>query len=404
MGSICGISNLTPVESAIPGNVLSDVNVEMISIGANWSTVQPSTGSGPFTHGTDNWSYFATGGGTGQIQRAVANGKRVIVGIADGGGFASGLNSHDSSPENGSVPDWVATDMGVNPAGIVNVRNKVFVRSDGVCIPVWYDPTFKARKKSMMAAFANFLFNTGPLTVAEKAAIVGVRFGICNSLTDDWNMPSTPTDINTWAASHDYTTIKMHDMAIGPAADGLIDQAMTSFPNQYILTPLAGDNNNLDLTQANMWGTYYKDNPTMALANKIADDAWAAYPGRHISAQNSLSAHMSTDFSAFQQRIYDAGRLTGGQSVWRCSGDPTWRMCNPHGAPDGSGTNEDPDNPGVFLTPDQIARRTFLNCRSFINTYFEYYQVDIQQLPRPTPYAYGLYHQPVTPLGHIVRL
>lgn len=383
VGSIHGISNLTQVGNPIPASILSHPAIELVTLGATWGEVQPTNAT------TFDFSYYANLLGTGQIQLAVAAGKRCIVGVGTGGGFVSGRDSLTGNPTHGNIPDWVATEMGVAANGIVDVPGKVFVQADGPCNPCFWQANFHARRKALIQAFANFLFTTGPLTAEEKNAIVGLRMGIFNANTDDWNIPSKPADVAKWLSVHGYSTFTMRDTALD-----MVATMASSFPNRYLILSMGNTKNNLDAA-ASAWGGIYAADIAFALANKIADDAWAAN-GRFITAQNSLTAHLTTDQSAFQQRIYDAGRLTGGQSTGAVLGDANWSMCNVNE------TNEDPDNAGQYLTPDQILRKAFLKCRSFINCYYENYQLDGVNLPEATAYGYSLYHEPLA-AAHISR-
>jgi histidinol-phosphate phosphatase family protein len=104
---------------------------------------------------------------------------------------------------------------------------------DGVqtTIPVFWDPTFLAKKKAMIAALgAHFTSNTA-------IKIVCVSFANANS--EDWSVPHTPADVSAWEALG-YTSDKVLD-----AGKQIIDAAMAAFPNQY-LTLAVGGNGNLD--------------------------------------------------------------------------------------------------------------------------------------------------------------
>src|SRR5881398_2180415 len=94
-------------------------------------------------------------------------------------------------------------------------------------IPVFWDPTFLAKKKAMIAAVgAHFTNNPAVKIIAASFA---------NSSSEDWSVPHTATDIGNWFAVG-YTTDKLID-----AGRQIIDATMAAFPNQYVTLAIAGN-------------------------------------------------------------------------------------------------------------------------------------------------------------------
>src|SRR5207237_955451 len=95
-----------------------------------------------------------------------------------------------------------------------------------VTIPVFWDPTFLAKKKAMIAALgAHFTNNSAVKIVAASFA---------NAKSEDWNVPHTDVDVQNWLAAG-YTSEKLLD-----AGKQIIDATMAAFPNQYVTLAIAG--------------------------------------------------------------------------------------------------------------------------------------------------------------------
>jgi len=136
---------------------------------------------------------------------------------------------------------------------------------DGVTttIPVFWDPTYLAKKKNMITALGAH-FATNPTVKMVTASFA-------NAASEDWNIPHTPDEVTTWLAAG-YTAEKMLD-----AGKQIIDSTMAAFPSQYVCLAVAGDGG------LNQTSTYLAAN-TVASAN-------LTWPGRLIVQINSLSNH-----------------------------------------------------------------------------------------------------------------
>ena len=126
-------------------------------------------------------------------------------------------------------PAWVT--------GAVTDAGGLFVtfESDGIqtTIPVFWDPTFLAKKKAMIAALgAHF---------ASNAAIKIVSASFANASSEDWSVPHTPPDVANWLAVG-YTSEKMLD-----AGKQIIDATMAAFPSQQVTMAVAGNGHTRDV-------------------------------------------------------------------------------------------------------------------------------------------------------------
>ena len=167
---------------------LDNPDVMGISIRQGWSDLEP-------TEGNFDWSFLDS-----EVAKAAAAGKQVMLRI----GTQSGK------------PAWVTT-------AIQNAGGLFFTfDDDGVptTIPVFWDPTYLAKKKAMITALgAHFTNNpTVKIVVASFA----------NATSEDWNVPHTDADVANWFAVG-YTTDKLVD-----AGRQIIETTMAAFPNQYV--------------------------------------------------------------------------------------------------------------------------------------------------------------------------
>ena len=135
-------------------------------------------------------------------------------------------------------------------------------------IPVFWDPTYLAKKTDMIRALgAHYASN-------RSIAIVSASFA--NATSEDWNVPHTSADVVNWFAVG-YSTAKVLD-----AGQQIIDATMEAFPNQYVCLAINGDGPTLDN------GSCDALTATCAAATAIAN-ADASWPGRLIVQINSLS-------------------------------------------------------------------------------------------------------------------
>jgi hypothetical protein len=316
-----GVFSLSPAGVPCQDTVLSNPSVDGVGIRQDWRDLEP-------TEGVYNWEFLDL-----QVARVAAAGKKVLLRI----------NTQFAKP------DWVngaVTDAG----GAFFTFDK-----DGVptTIPVFWNPTFLAKKKAMIAALgAHFTKNT---------AIKIVWTSFANANSEDWSVPHTPSDVVNWLAVG-YTTEKMLD-----AGKQIINATMAAFPNQYVTLAVAGNGHggkglNLDPDES-----YVARNAVLA--------ARATWPGRLIVQKNSLSTFnppapgTGTTF----QLLWDSRPDIGGQMLDACFGDTTYR--NNAGVPDDAAV---------------ILHQSINVGAGYGMNYIEIYQLDVLNLPAEITYAHNV--------------
>jgi len=229
-----GVFSLFGTGTAIANDALENPDVVGISIRQDWAALEPNEGN-------FDWSFLDA-----QVAQAAAYGKVILLRINTQAG----------------KPAWVT-------AAIEQAGGLFFTfDDDGVptTIPVFWDPTFLAKKKAMITALgAHFTNNpTVKIVVASFA----------NAKSEDWSVPHTGPDVANWLAVG-YTTEKMLD-----AGKQIIDTTMAAFPNQYVTLAIGGN--------GHVGGTNLDPTATYVAANSVAAGR-AAWPGRLIVQINSLS-------------------------------------------------------------------------------------------------------------------
>jgi Beta-galactosidase len=311
-----GVFSLSGAGNPCPEKVLQNPDVDGISIRQNWVDLEPSEGA-------FNWSFLDS-----EVARAAAAGKQVLLRI----------NTQFSKPA------WVTAAVTKADGTFYS-----FLDSDGVeiTIPVFWDPTFLAKKKAMIAALGAHFTN--------NPAIVIVWASFANAQSEDWSVPHMPSEIEAW---HEvgYTTDKLLD-----AGKQIIDATMTAFPKQYVTLAIAG-NGGLD------------PDPNYAARNAILA-ARAIWPGRLIAQKNNLATFNppAPGTSTVFQPLWDSRPDIGGQMLWNCSSDTSYRMNN-----------------GVVDLPATILHKSIDAGAAYEMNYFEIYQTDVLKLPDEIAYAHNL--------------
>jgi len=184
--------------------------------------------------------------------------------------------------------------------------------------------------------------------------------------------------------------------------DGLVDVAMAAFPNQYISIAVGGDAGLLDLAAANLAGD---DDPNTFLARTVGSMIQAAYPGRYITQQNSVSAVSPVEADSdgttwtILAQAAEAGYLTAGQALGVCYNNEGYRMNR------GDNCNHD-DDTCVFpcdglcaLDYGQILEKSADRLYTYsggpfpyVPCYYEIYQPDAAGLPDIVTIIHGLFN------------
>lgn len=342
------VLNTEPGDKGLRDGILSNTDIDMISISEPWNMIQP----GEVTDPVPDWSYIDN---TIAKIASYNNNKSVLLRILTMGG---------SAYNEGNTPDWVFTDMGEDPKITTYDPGKTYSWTDSdqvtTCIPVFWNPVYLAKKKALIAMAGAHITNDPLLNSTIK--IVGVSYA--NAITEDWNIPDDdsgdPSQLELWQntpsdvpAGAGYTTDLMINAAIhqgdaiftdgmvqgttltslsatftqadvrhrvggrgygsntfivawisptqvtlnqtvstGTGAkfkiiarrDGLIDVAIAAFPNQYICASVGGNGPNLDNPCAT------DEDPGTCLASQVDSMAQTTYPGHYIVQRNNVTA------------------------------------------------------------------------------------------------------------------
>ncbi len=314
-----GVFSLSNSGKACSDTVLANPDVTGVSIRYAWADLEP-------TERVYNWSFLDS-----EVARVAAAGKEALLRIGT----------------QADKPTWVTT--AVQQAG-----GTFFTFQNGsvtTTIPVFWDPTYLAKKKAMIAALGAHFTNNPAVTI--------VTASFANAISEDWSVPHTPPDVINWFAVG-YTSQKMLH-----AGQQIIDAAMAAFPNQYVALAIAGDGHvgatgNLDPT-----ATYVATN-----AIATADTSW---PGRLIVQINSLSTFNPVapgPVNSAWNLLWSSQPNVGGQMVYQCENDPTYRV-----------------NGGVPIDPATALTLSVNKGVSYGMNYIEIYQIDVIGLPAVITYA-----------------
>jgi len=159
------------------------------------------------------------------------------------------------------------------------------------------------KKKNFIAAMGQHF--------ATNSHIVLVSVACANSISDDWYMPSSKTDVKNWLAIG-YTSDKLVN-----ACNELINATMAAFPNQVVFLSINGSSNHLD------------PDPDY-VSRKVVEYANTVYPGRFIVQKNSLSAD-TPDPSLMSvlgnwKIIFDNRPDVAGEMLWYVTNDSSCKM------------------------------------------------------------------------------
>lgn len=169
---------------------------------------------------------------------------------------------------------------------------------------------------------------------------------------------------------------------------GLFDVAIAAFSSQFVTSAINENDPLLDKAAADSAG-----DPDSAnfLARSVTTAVNQKYPSRIITQKNNFRANTkaapggNSDGSLkLLAEIHDGGNYVAGQDIWFCFQDPTFRM--------NGGTNEDHDNPGEFLSDEQISERAGQRLFTYGASYREMYARDGVNLPDAVKFTHDLFN------------
>ncbi|MBA3962945.1 MAG: beta-galactosidase [Chthoniobacterales bacterium] len=308
-----GVFCLVAAGVPCPSTVLSNPNVDGVGVRQAWADLEP-------TEGHFNWTFLDS-----EVARASAAGKGVLLRILTQTG----------------KPSWVTA--AVTAAGGQFFSFEEDAKS--LSIPVFWDPTFLAKKTVMITALGAHFKNN------PAVKIVAISFANANS--EDWSVPHTPDDVTAWNAVG-YTSQKMLN-----TGKTLIDAAMVAFPNQLITLAVAGDGQ--------------LDSDVSYVARNAIATARASWPGRLIVQKNSLGAFNppAPGTGTVYQVLWDSRPDVAGQMLAAVYGDSTFRS-----------------NGGVPGDAATILQSTVDDSVAYGLKYLEIYERDVVSLPSVITYAH----------------
>ena len=319
-----GVFSLSGAGNACNEAVLTNPSVDGVSIRQDWKDLEPS-------EGIFDWSFLDS-----EVSRITAAGRQVLLRINTQAGKPAWVTS--------AVTRAGGTFFTFDDAGVQTV------------IPVFWDPTFLAKKKTMIAALgAHF---------ADNPVITIVWASFANASSEDWSVPHTPPEVQGWLTAG-YTSAKLLD-----AGQQIIDATMAAFPKQYVTLAVAGDGN-LD------------PDPNYVARNAVLA-ARTAWPGRLIVQKNNLANFNppAPGTGTVFQLLWDSQPDIGGQMLFNCFADKTYRV-----------------NHGVASEPTTILHQSVNAGAAYGMNYIEIYQVDVLNLPIEITYAHDLLLGLVPPIN-----
>jgi hypothetical protein len=313
-----GVFSLSNTDRIANETVLNNPDVTGVCIRHGWASLEPA-------EGVFDWTFLDS-----EVARVAAAGKQVMLRIG----------TQEAKPR------WVT-------AAIRDAGGTFFTFLDNgvpTTIPVFWDPTYLAKKTAMITALGEHFTNNPAVTLVVAS--------FANCCSEDWGVPHTPFDIARWLALG-YTSEKMIE-----AGRTIIDATMAAFPNQYVTLAVGGngEGHGIDLDPTDDY-----------VARNAVENARASWPGRLFVQRNNLTtcipAPPGTD-TPFEM-IWDFQPQVGWQMLFPCTNDPTYRV-----------------NCGVPIDPADALRKSVNNAVGYGGKFIEIYQTDVINLPGAISYAH----------------
>jgi FG-GAP-like repeat/Beta-galactosidase len=324
-----GVFSLGTAGRPSSSTALSNPAVAGVSLRLHWSDLEPS-------EGVYNWSFFDV-----EIERAQAAGKKVLLRVGTGGD---------------NMPSWVMT--AVRSAG---GRTFTFTDNAGAhTIPVFWDPTFLAKKSAMIAALGA-RYSANPTVQAVAASFA-------NATSDDWAVPHnnvpdpgySTSEVTRWRLAG-YTSANLIN-----AGNFVIDATLRAFPNQLAVLAINSNGAALDVPND---ANYVARSVITSVRGRWGDE-------RLVVSKNSISAVTTPPPPLLPTSLglwYSSRPAIGGQALWFSFGDLTYR-----------------NNGGIPWAPATSLLRMVVISHSYGASYIELYETDVVNLPLVIQYAHTL--------------
>ena len=317
-----GVFSIANVDKDPTNTVLENPDVDGISLRHAWSTLEPTEGNFDFTFLDE------------AVDLCTTNGKQALIRIGT----------------QEAKPDWVTT-------AVQRAHGKFFTflnRGVTTSIPVFWDPTYLAKKTAMITALGAHFTNNPTVTIVVAS--------FANATSEDWGVPHTPIDVTNWL-NLGYTTQLMLDTGAT-----IINATMAAFPNQFVTMAVGGTGHvngiNLDPTED-------------YLARNAILNARALWPGRMIAQKNDLKSciPLAPGTDTLYSMIWDFQPDVGGQMVFQCFNDPSFRA-----------------NCGIPTDPAIALTASITDALTYGEKYVEVYQTDVSNLPDVIAWAHLALH------------
>ena len=317
-----GVFSIANVNKNPSTTVLQNPDVDGISLRQDWATLEP-------TEGNFNFTYL-----DGAVALCTANGKQALIRIG----------TQDSKPA------WVTTAVKLAHGKFFSFLNGTVTTK----IPVFWDPTFLAKKTAMIRALGAHFTNNPTVTIVVAS--------FANSTSEDWGVPHTATDITNWFRLG-YTTQLMLDTGAT-----IINTTMTAFPNQFVTLAVGGNGSG---------GALHLDPTDDYLARNAILNARALWPGRMIAQKNDLKTciPVAPGTDTLYSMIWDFQPDVGAQMAFQCFNDSTYKA-----------------NCGIPIDPALALTLSVTAALTYGEKYVEIYSTDVVNLPAVITFAHAALH------------
>jgi hypothetical protein len=330
----CGVFALIKAGAPTGSSVLSNPDVDGISLRIGWSSVNPSEDK-------YDWSYFDA-----EITKAKNAGKKVLIRVSDGGK---------------SLPDWVVAASKAAGEPSFSFYEKAVQGGAVITEPVFWAPTLLAKKAKLLAAFGA-RYDSNPTVAIVTCQFAGARsddWGVPSGTAADGIAPSGSTETSRLLAAG-YTTAKMVN-----AGNVIVSDTMAAFPSKPVGLAIGRTSKELDPQGADY------------VAETVINTARAKYGDRMVATHNSMSEQPPVPpppAGGYWAVIYNMRPAVGGQMLWWSYGDSTCRNAI-GGAPCDAAT---------------VLTHSVERAHDYGWNYLEIYNADVVGLPSVIHYAHGL--------------
>ena len=271
-----GVFSLTPANKQISAKILEHPAVTGVVIRSHWPSIE-------IADGDYDWSYLDT-----EIERVTAAGKLASIVVTSGGL---------------QTPQWLL-DSGIETFSYLDRNEFHSTFGQEVTIPLFWDPVFLQKKIKLIEEIGN--------RYTDHARFVSIHAHCANGATDDWNVPASADDLETWE------TIGFSSEKLLGACKSVIDATMEAFPNQSVRTAIGSIKRSLDPDPD------YVVRELLLYANSV-------YPGRLVVQKHNINVNTpdpleTSDIPETWRIILGNHPNSAAQLLWLASDTSTCRL------------------------------------------------------------------------------